>query len=155
MKLLVLAIGESPPAWAQEAALAYAGRVVDGYSVELRLLPAARRAPTLDAAQVRRREAELLRAATPTGALRIALDERGRPWSTAELTERLAEWSADGARPCFWIGGADGLDPTLLAEADLRWSLSPLTLPHALARVVVAEQLYRAWSILRGHPYHR
>lgn len=155
MRLLVLSIGESPPRWAEEAAQSYAARIVDGYSMTLRQLPAARRGATMDAAQVRRKEAEALRAATPADALRVALDERGRPWSSADLAGLLAGWSADGKRPAFWIGGADGLDPPLLDEADLRWSLSALTLPHALARVLVAEQLYRAWSILRGHPYHR
>lgn len=155
MKLLVLAIGEDPPHWAAEAARGYAARVGDGYSLDLRLLPAARRSSTMDAARCRSREADLLRAATPAGARRIALDERGAPWSTADLASRLADWSAGGVRPCFWIGGADGLDPDLLREADVRWSLSAMTLPHALAQVLVVEQLYRAWSILRGHPYHR
>ena len=155
MKLLVLAIGEDPPPWATEAVRTYTARVGDGYRLDLRLLPAARRSGSMDAARCRVREADLLRAATPAGVRRIALDERGSPWSTADLTRRLADWSSSGIRPCFWIGGADGLDAELLREADERWSLSAMTLPHALAQVLVVEQLYRAWSILRGHPYHR
>jgi 23S rRNA (pseudouridine1915-N3)-methyltransferase len=85
----------------------------------------------------------------------IALDERGRHWSTAELADRMREWQAAGSDVSLVIGGPDGIATDCLARADLCWSLSKLTLPHGLARVVVAEQLYRAWTVITGHPYHR
>lgn len=91
----------------------------------------------------------------PKGAQMIALDERGRHWSTVELADRIAHWRDAAIEPAFVIGGADGLAPGLKSRAAERWSLSALTLPHALVRVILAEQLYRAVSILQKHPYHR
>lgn len=103
----------------------------------------------------RREEAKRLTGALPDRALRVALDLRGQPWSSEELARRVGGWR-DAARPvALVVGGPEGLDPGLLAAADLRWSLGPLTLPHELARVVVMEQLYRAFAILRGAPYHK
>ncbi|MCA9052629.1 MAG: 23S rRNA (pseudouridine(1915)-N(3))-methyltransferase RlmH, partial [Planctomycetaceae bacterium] len=85
----------------------------------------------------------------------IALCVEGQRWSTPQLAERLDDWRLEGRDVAFLVGGPDGLSPACLERAELKWSLSPLTLPHGLVRVVVAEQLYRAWSILSGHPYHR
>ena len=100
-------------------------------------------------------EGRRISAAIPERSLRIALDERGRAWSTRELAKRLAEWQMEGRDGAFLIGGADGLPEEVKREADAVWSLSALTLPHALVRIILAEQLYRASSILRNHPYHR
>jgi 23S rRNA (pseudouridine1915-N3)-methyltransferase len=100
-------------------------------------------------------EARRIRAALPAGSFKVVLDERGRGCTTRELSQRLESWQMEGRDVAFLIGGADGLAPGLSREADWLWSLSPLTLPHGLARVVVAEQLYRAWSITKNHPYHR
>lgn len=94
-------------------------------------------------------------AALPKGAYKVVLDERGRTCTTRELADRMAAWLMEGRDVAFIIGGADGLSPALKRSADFMWSLTPLTLPHGLARVVVAEQLYRAHTILRNHPYHR
>ena len=85
----------------------------------------------------------------------VALDERGQPWSTTDLVAELERWLDGGRDVSLLVGGADGLSPALLSRADQRWSLSPLTLPHAMVRVIVAEALYRAWSLRSGHPYHR
>ena len=85
----------------------------------------------------------------------VALDQRGRSWTTADLAGQLADWQMQGRDVALLVGGPDGLDPACLARADASWSLSPLTFPHGLVRVMVAEQLYRAHSLLRGHPYHR
>jgi 23S rRNA (pseudouridine1915-N3)-methyltransferase len=93
--------------------------------------------------------------AVPKGALRIVLDERGQLCTTAELAQRFAGWQMDGRHLAFIIGGADGLSAAIKRDADFLWSLTPLTLPHALVRVVLAEQLYRAYTILKNHPYHR
>ena len=94
-------------------------------------------------------------AAIPKGCLVIALDVKGKTWSTDELSTQLDNWMAGGQDVALLVGGPEGLATSCLEAARVRWSLSPLTLPHPLVRVVVAEQLYRAWSILRNHPYHR
>lgn len=107
------------------------------------------------AARVLEREAERLEAALPRDAYIVVLDEAGKTITTQQLAERLARWRASGRDVALVIGGADGTAPRLKARADWLWSLSPLTLPHALVRVVLAEQLYRAVSILKHHPYHR
>ena len=101
------------------------------------------------------KEAELLIAATPKGAMRVVLDERGKDLSTLALSQHLARWQSDCRDVVFYIGSADGLDPALKQSADLAIRLSSLTLPHMMVRVLLAEQLYRAWSILNNHPYHR
>jgi 23S rRNA (pseudouridine1915-N3)-methyltransferase len=93
--------------------------------------------------------------AIPPSAWVVALDERGERWGTADLARRLADWQRLGRDVALLVGGANGLDPRCLGRADQRWSLSPLTLPHALVRVILAEQIYRAQSLLDGHPYHR
>ena len=115
-----------------------------------------RDAPRAKTPALRRREesARLLRA-LPHGARLIALDRRGATWSSEELAARVGRWRDEGSAPALVIGGAFGLDVDLLAHAAERWSLGPLTLPHELARVIVLEQWYRAWSILRGEPYHK
>jgi 23S rRNA (pseudouridine1915-N3)-methyltransferase len=103
----------------------------------------------------RRAEGVLLRTALPTGAMIVALDGGGSAWSSEELARRMSRWRDSGKSIGFLIGGAVGLEPSLLADATERWSLGPLTLPHELARVVVLEQLYRAGTILAGQPYHK
>ena len=100
-------------------------------------------------------EARRLKAALPKGALKVVLDERGKPFGTRELATRIEGWQMDGRDVAFIVGGADGLSPAVKRDADVMWSLSALTLPHGLVRVVLSEQLYRAWTILKNHPYHR
>lgn len=108
-----------------------------------------------DVARAREEEGRRLLGACAPDDHVVALDERGTGWSTLELARNLRQWELDGRDVDLLVGGADGLSGTCLARAGARWSLSPLTLPHALVRVVVAEQLYRAWSVNAGHPYHR
>ena len=100
-------------------------------------------------------EARRVKSAIPQGALKVVLDERGKLLSTKDLAARIESWQMDGRDVAFVIGGADGLAASVKSDADVMWALSPLTLPHGLVRVVLAEQIYRAWSILRNHPYHR
>ncbi len=116
-------------------------------------IPLARR--TGDVARTRREEGERLLAALGPRDRVISLCVDGECWTTEALSGKLAGWRQTGRDVAFLIGGPDGLDPLCLQRSECRWSLSPLTLPHALVRVIVAEQLYRAWSILSGHPYHR
>jgi 23S rRNA (pseudouridine1915-N3)-methyltransferase len=155
MKLRILAIGHKMPAWIDAGVNEYTRRMPADAGVELIELKPEKRAAGASTSRIQKLEAERIRAALPLQALLVALDERGRQVTTVELAQYLARWMQDGANPCFVIGGADGLDASVRENADLLLGLSRLTLPHGLARVMLAEQLYRAVSLLKGHPYHR
>jgi 23S rRNA (pseudouridine1915-N3)-methyltransferase len=156
VKLAILAVGHRMPAWVDAAFGEYAKRMPREMPLQLKeLKPAQRSSATGDTARWMQAEAERIEAAVPQGALRVVLDEHGRSFPTRGLADHLRRWRNDGRDIVFIIGGADGLADTVKAQADLLWSLSPLTLPHGLVRVVLAEQLYRAASLLAGHPYHR
>lgn len=156
MKLVILAVGHRMPAWVDEAFEEYARRMPREMPLQLKeLKPAQRSSAAGDTPRWLQTEAERIAAALPQGALRVVLDERGRSFPTRSLADHLKRWRNDGRDIAFVIGGADGLDEAVKSRADLLWSLSPLTLPHGLVRVVLAEQLYRASSLLSGHPYHR
>lgn len=156
MKLAILAVGHRMPAWVNDAFGEYAKRMPREMPLQLKeLKPAQRSSAAGDIARWLQAEAERITAALPQDALRVVLDERGRSFPTRTLADHLERWRSDGRDVAFIIGGADGLDDTVKSRADLLWSLSPLTLPHGLVRVVLAEQLYRASSLLSGHPYHR
>jgi 23S rRNA (pseudouridine1915-N3)-methyltransferase len=153
MKLFVVAVGHRMPAWVDAGFAEYAARMPREMRVELiALKPAARSAGTGRAVES---EGKRIRAAVPAGCTTVALDERGAPFTTTELARRLARWRQSGHSIAFLVGGADGLAEDVKKSSDAVWSLSALTLPHGLARVVLAEQLYRAASILHNHPYHR
>ena len=156
MRFHLVAVGTRMPQWISAGFDDYARRLHGGARLRLHEVPAAtRRGADPDPARARDEEARRLRRALPAGAHVIALDVAGRSLDTKTLARRVREWNREGAEVAFVIGGPDGLAPDLLAAADERWSLSALTLPHALVRVVLAEQLYRALSILHNHPYHR
>jgi 23S rRNA (pseudouridine1915-N3)-methyltransferase len=153
MRFRVVAVGHRMPAWVDAGFAEYAGRLPREARVELvALKPAARGGPVK---RVLEMEGERIVAALPAGSVKVVLDERGTLVSTMELARRIARWRESGRDVAFIVGGADGLDPAVKQAADWVWSLSPLTLPHGLARVVLAEQLYRAHSIMHNHPYHR
>lgn len=155
MQMNLIAVGQRVPAWVQQGYEEFARRLPPECRLQLHEIAAPRRGKSADIGRLIRREGERMLAAVPGGALVIALDEAGKPWSSAQLAERLSGWMHEGRDLAFLIGGPDGLAPGCRERADVAWSLSPLTLPHALVRIVVAEQLYRAWAIGRGHPYHR
>lgn len=155
MKLLVVAVGQRQPGWADTAWADFAKRFPPEMRLELKALKAEPRQGGRTAAQCMAAEAARFEAALPRGARRVALDERGARLSSAQLAERLRLWRGDGRDVALLVGGPDGLDPALKAGADESLRLSDLTLPHAFARVLLAEALYRAWSMLEGHPYHR
>lgn len=155
MRLHILAIGARMPSWIAEGFTEYAQRMPRELSLHLQALAAPARSRSLDRSSLRRREAELLRAAVPAQAWVVALDEQGQSVDTSALAKRLQHWQHSGRDVALLIGGAEGLDDSLRRQADWVWSLSPLTFPHLLVRVLVAEQLYRAWSLLNHHPYHR
>ena len=155
MKLLLVAIGQRLPAWGHAACDDYVKRFPRDCRLVLEALKAEPRTTgkTVDALMAA--EAQRIEAALPRGVRRVMLDERGERRTTEQLAQRLEAWQADGRDVAFIIGGPDGLHPTLRATADETLRLSDLTLPHALARVVLVEALYRAWSLNQGHPYHR
>ncbi len=155
MRIRLLAVGQKMPDWVTEGYQEYAKRLQDDVRLELVEIAAAKRGRTAEADRWRAQEAEGLRQAIhPTDRV-VALEVEGKPWTTEALSREMANWLQGGRNISLLVGGPDGLEPTLSAGADQRWSLSPLTLPHPLVRIVVAEQLYRAWTLLKGHPYHR
>jgi 23S rRNA (pseudouridine1915-N3)-methyltransferase len=155
LKLLILAVGSRMPSWVTEGYRDYAKRMPPGTSLELIEIKAEARTTGKTVAQMLAAEAARVRAALPKGARVIALDERGKELSTCGLAVQLEAWLQERGALAFLIGGADGLDAALKKSAAMQLRLSALTLPHGLARVLLAEQLYRALSIIGGHPYHR
>jgi 23S rRNA (pseudouridine1915-N3)-methyltransferase len=154
MKLVLVAVGLRQPAWADAAYDDYAKRFPPELRLELKAVKAEPRG-SRTAAQLMSAEATRIEAAVPRGARRIALDERGERVTSAQLAARLLDWQGRGGDAALIVGGPDGLDPSLKASCDETLRLSDLTLPHAFVRVLLAEALYRAWSINAGHPYHR
>jgi len=155
MNIHLIAVGDRMPRWVQEGFDEYAKRLPPECALRLVEIPAGRRGKNADLVRIMRDEAQRLLAAIPKGAEVVALEVGGRRWSTEQLAARLGDWMGSGRDLALLVGGPDGLTDEVRAAAGQLWSLSPLTLPHPLVRVVLAEQLYRAWSILRGHPYHR
>lgn len=155
MKIVIVAVGQRQPAWADAAVKDYLARFTAEQKLELKHVKAESRTGGVPVARLLSAEASRIRAAVPAGAALVACDERGADWTTRQLANRLQRWRDDAQDIAFAIGGTDGLDPGLKAEARMQLRLSSLTLPHALARVLLVEQLYRASTMLAGHPYHR
>ena len=155
MKLWVVAVGQRQPAWADAAWADFAKRLPADMRLELKALKAEPRSTGKTAAQLMAAEATRFEATLPKGVRRVVLDEHGTRHTTPSLAQRITAWRADGRDCALLIGGPDGLDASLKASADETLRLSDLTLPHAFVRVLLAEALYRAWSVLEGHPYHR
>ena len=154
MKLRIVALGQRMPAWVVAGFGDYARRLPREFAVELIELKPGPRGRGNSVAKILAAEAERVAMAT-RGWMVIALDERGEPWCTAQLAAGLRSWSNSGRPVAFVLGSADGLAAAIKRDADVVMALSALTLPHGLARVVLVEQIYRAASLLRGHPYHR
>ena len=155
MNITVLAVGDKMPAYVDEAVAEYAKRFGRDVRFTLKEIKPEKRRTGVSAEQGMSAEEKRLREAIPQGALLIILDEHGKNITSTELSSRLDEWMRNAVNPCFIIGGADGIAPSLKKDADLSLRLSDLTLPHGIVRVLLTEQLYRAWSILHNHPYHR
>ena len=148
----MVSVGVRMPGWVTDGWKDYARRMPPHLPLNLiEVSPAGRKATGRE----RQAEAESLVDRIPERAYRVALNGAGKAWSTEQLARHLADWQHDGDPICFLIGGAEGLDPELLSTCHSRWSLGPAVFPHMLVRVLVAEQLYRASTILSGHPYHR
>lgn len=155
MKVRLLTISHKQPPWVAAACGEYERRLPREWGFAVVVVKPEPRTSGASAERVQAAEAQRLVDALPKSALLVALDERGEAWTTQQFAAALARWQSSGRDLAFVIGGADGLAPTLLQRADRRLSLSPLTLPHGLVRVVMVEQLYRAATILQGHPYHK
>ncbi len=155
MNIHLITIGQKMPDWVDAGFAEYAKRLPASCALRLVALPMPQRGRNANVDQLKAKEAELIEKAIPKGALVIALDEYGQEVSTIGLSRKLSQWLEGGQDVALLVGGPDGLDGRLLQKARWTWSLSKLTFPHPLVRVIVAEQLYRAWSVLNHHPYHR
>jgi 23S rRNA (pseudouridine1915-N3)-methyltransferase len=155
VRLRVVSVGQRMPGWVTDAWQDYARRMPRELTLELREIPLQKRGKNADVARMKRDEGRALLAATASGDHVVALDGGGKVWSTEQLAGNLETWMGQGRDCAFLVGGPDGHDPDCLAAARHRWSLGALTLPHPLVRVILAEQLYRAWTIINRHPYHR
>ncbi|WP_210509449.1 23S rRNA (pseudouridine(1915)-N(3))-methyltransferase RlmH [Pantoea ananatis] len=155
MKLQLVAVGTKMPDWVQTGFMEYLRRFPKDMPFELTEVPAVKRGKNADIKRILEKEGEAMLAATGKGNRIVTLDIPGQPWETPQLAQQLERWKQDGRDVSLLIGGPEGLAPACKAAAEQSWSLSTLTLPHPLVRVLVAESLYRAWSITTNHPYHR
>jgi 23S rRNA (pseudouridine1915-N3)-methyltransferase len=153
MRARLIAVGDRMPAWVADGYAEYAKRL--SRELPLELVEISTKQRSREIARAIADEGRDMLAAIPKGMHVVALDGRGKPWSSEQLATQLAQWRMQGTDLAFLIGGPDGLAPAALERAQQCWSLGPLTLPHPLVRIVVAEQLYRAVSLLGNHPYHR
>lgn len=155
MKIYLLAIGTKMPSWVTQGYLEYAQRLPAKVSLHLQEIPAEKRNKNTNIQAVKIKEADKLKNMIPQNCRIVALDVKGQSWSTEKLAIRLQDWMMCGQNIALLVGGPDGLTPELLTLAQEKWSLSNLTFPHPLVRVILAEQLYRAYTITENHPYHR
>lgn len=155
MEIHLLAIGTRMPKWVDDGFTDYARRLGRDCQLILREIPSPRKSKSEDAGRVKQLEGQQLMAAIPADAHVIALDERGKSHDTTAVSQKLGQWFEHYRRVAILIGGADGLSKDCLVHCQERWSLSAMTYPHALVRVIIAEQIYRAYSLLNNHPYHR
>nr|WP_281732628.1 23S rRNA (pseudouridine(1915)-N(3))-methyltransferase RlmH [Franconibacter sp. IITDAS19] len=151
----LVAVGTKMPDWVQTGFIEYLRRFPKDMPFELVEIPAGKRSKNADIKRILDKEGEMMLAAAGKGNRIVTLDIPGQPWDTPRLAKELERWKQDGRDVSLLIGGPEGLAPACKAAAEQSWSLSTLTLPHPLVRVLVAESLYRAWSITTNHPYHR
>lgn len=155
MQLVIAAVGHKMPVWIEAGFGEYAKRMPPECRIQLKEIKPVERSGSRTADTVMAQERAKIEAAIPKGSRIVALDERGKDLTSAQLAQLLVQWQQDGRDVTFVIGGADGLDAGFKASADMLLRISSLTLPHGMVRVMLAEQLYRAWSITQNHPYHR
>lgn len=155
MHIRLLAVGDRQPPWVDDAFGLYTGRFPRDWKFRLDVIPTVRRRKNDRSQKAKQAEGDLILEKLNAGEQVVLLDERGRQLDSKSLAGKVADWQSDGRDLCFVIGGPDGVPESCRARADFTWSLSSLTLPHGLARVLLAEQLYRAHSLQSGHPYHR
>ena len=155
MRIHLIAVGKKMPEWVNSGFSEFSKRMPPELQINLiEVAPSIRNKSTPIDKNIKE-EGERIQSTIPSNSMLIVLDEKGKKFSSIDLSNKMESWFPMGQDVSIVIGGADGIDPVIKQQADETWSLSSFTLPHALVRVVVAEQLYRAWSILKGHPYHR
>lgn len=155
MLISLIAMGTKMPNWVNEGYMEYAKRLPSDFKLNLVEIITRKRTKESETARLQQQEGDHMLAAIPKQNFVIALDVKGELWDTHQLAHHLQTWHDESQNISLLIGGPEGLAPACLSRANKKWSLSPLTFPHPLVRVVVAEQLYRAWSIITNHPYHR
>lgn len=155
MRIKLIAVGTKMPSWVNEGFKEYQKRLNQDITLELCEIPAGKRGKNADVTRITEKEGELMLAAVGNNDRVIALDVKGKRHTTDNMAARLKTLLPEGQHISLFIGGPEGLSPQCLQRADEKWSLSDLTLPHPLVRVLLAEQLYRCWSVIKGHPYHR
>ena len=155
MRIHLIAVGKKMPEWINSGYAEFSKRMPAEMQINLiEISPSVRNKSTTTEKNIKE-EGERIQSAIPSNSRLIVLDEKGKNFSSIDLSKKMEAWLPMGQDISIVIGGADGIGPPIKKQADETWSLSSLTLPHALVRVVITEQLYRAWSILKGHPYHR
>jgi len=155
MHLTLYAVGNKMPAWISQGFNEYSRRFPRDLSFNLIEIPPGKRGKNADIPRILAKEGELMLAAIPKGNCIVTLEVEGKPHTTPQLAQQLERWQLDGRDVALLVGGPEGLAPACIQASEQKWSLSPLTLPHPLVRVLIAESLYRAWSINNNHPYHR
>jgi len=155
MRIRLIAVGQKMPDWVNAGYHTYAKRMPADCPLELVEISAGKRGKNADIARILRQEGEAMLAAVGKSDRIVTLEVTGRSWTTPQLAQRLEHWMMDGRDVSLLVGGPEGLAPECVAAADERWSLSALTLPHPLVRIMLAESLYRAWTVTVNHPYHR
>lgn len=155
MKINIIAVGTKMPKWVTEGVDEYSKRLPCDFAIKVTEIPLGQRGKNADLARAIQKEGEQMLAAIGERDHVIALEVKGKPWSTEKLAQQVGDWQMSGNNIALLVGGPDGLAPSCIERANQSWSLSPLTLPHPVVRILLAEQLYRAWSILQNHPYHR
>lgn len=155
LKITLVAAGNKMPSWVNDAVKEFSKRLQDSINIQIIEIPLLRRGKSADLARIIDKEAALIRQAIPPNARLIALDVQGRAFSSETLAQHIAQLQQITSHLCLVIGGPEGLAAEVLARCHETWSLSPLTLPHPIARIVLIEALYRAWTIIHNHPYHK
>jgi len=155
MRVRIIAVGTKMPSWVQDASQDYLKRFPREWQVEFVEIPLGHRGKGQDVTKAIAKEGESMLAAINARERVIALDVKGKSWSTEQLSQQMQDWQMSGSNIALLVGGPDGLAKECVDKADQKWSLSALTLPHPLVRVLLSEQLYRGWSILKNHPYHK
>jgi len=155
MQITIIAVGIRLPGWINQGVSEYQKRMPPELRVNLAEIVPTKRNKSASTEKILKQECERIMAAIPKDAYLIVLDERGKSQATTALAKTMESWMQDGRNICLVIGGADGIHETLKQKASESWSLSDFTLPHGFARVLLTEQLYRAWTVIKNHPYHR
>lgn len=155
MKIRLIAVGTKMPRWVEQGYQEYAKRLPREFSLELIEIPPGNRGKNADIERAIQKEGELMMSKIRSSDHVVALEVLGKPWSTEQLAKQAQGWQMSGQDVALLVGGPEGLAPECRQRANQQWSLSPLTLPHPMVRILLSEQIYRAWSLIQGHPYHR